>query len=68
MFVLLVSIMEDYLSAEDHILPVHTVLTRNCQFVILSSTNKDREILLTLEGLREEGGVEVFRRGFTLWC
>ena len=36
-FVVLDSIMEDYLSAEDH---NHgcTVLTRNCEFVILSPT------------------------------
>ena len=43
-----------------------TVLTRNCQFVILSPTyyKKDQEILLTLEGCRV---VEILRR-FTLWC
>ena len=55
--------MEDYLSAEDHVLPAH-LLTRNRQFVILLPTEKDQEILLTLEGWGE--GVVEFCRIFAM--
>ena len=51
-FVVLVSIMEDYLPAEDHVLPAQFYLEiANLLFdLILSPTKNDQEILLTLEG------------------
>ena len=64
-FVVLVSIMEDYLSEEDHILPeqffktFQEVKTQNCQCIMLSPTKKDREILLILwgGGWKSENGI-----------
>ena len=50
-FIVLVSIMEDCLSAEDHILPAQFQL-EIANFVILSPTKNDLEILLTPEGGR----------------
>ena len=48
-FVVSVSIMEDYLPAEDHILLPQFKL-KIVNFVILSPAKVDQEILLTLEG------------------